>query len=413
MNKKLASFFVIFVQLIEIKLYGETLLVCGSDVLVPHQKASPINFGIASYNNSLRENADAWRLVNQRKELFSAYVGSMRNQPGYQDFIVELYNKIHSDYYFRKSLEYMPGFKGRTGFLDFIGDENKKIDEQRVEREKVCHFERAARERKEKQESEKKRQEELKKQQQEEAKRNEYKQYRLQAGQDELDCLVKKYQQKVNAYNYLGARELLCRYRKRVEVLREANIKVEQAHDYSSEIKYYQPFNDHYGEVFNYRYGTSLDKQLHEELCQTRSRILELSAKSFDNFHVRITVPMMSYYTALAKVQKSPTVAFNLADFADELTRVIARGIVVAGNAIATAGSSVVQIAETIDKANAAIESGLVQAAKTTLNPEHWKDMLRGVMDFWVYVSHESLKEERREQAMWAAALTGNTKHWH
>ena len=82
-----------------------------------------------------------------------------------------------------------------------------------------------------------------------------------------------------------------------------------------------------YAEVFNHRYGTQVDKVLHEELCDTRVKMRTLHSEYPDNFYLQHLTPVIHYYTALAKTQRDPTVAFSLSDFCNGLTRIVSGGI--------------------------------------------------------------------------------------
>ncbi len=83
-------------------------------------------------------------------------------------------------------------------------------------------------------------------------------------------------------------------------------------------------------EVFKYCYGTPLDKQLHQELYQTRISITKLHSEYHALTPIKTMTPVVYHFTALAKIQTDPTIAFNLADCCHHLTqglRTLASGV--------------------------------------------------------------------------------------
>mgnify|MGYP003976967355 CR=1 FL=1 len=60
------------------------------------------------------------------------YLNHIHNHTGYEKFILELHEKIHSNHHFRKSLRHMVGFDGKNGFADFVGREVGKIKQEQI-----------------------------------------------------------------------------------------------------------------------------------------------------------------------------------------------------------------------------------------------------------------------------------------
>ena len=61
-------------------------------------------------------------------------------------------------------------------------------------------------------------------------------------------------------------------------------------------------------EVFKYCYGTPLDKQLHQELYQTRISITKLHSEYHALTPIKTMTPVVYHFTALAKIQTDPTI---------------------------------------------------------------------------------------------------------
>ncbi len=79
--------------------------------------------------------------------------------------------------------------------------------------------------------------------------------------------------------------------------------------------------------VFSNCYGTALDKQLHEELCDTRITMMDLQSSYADNLQVRAFAPLIYQATAQAKTEQNIEKAFNLSDFSYDLVRIVAGGV--------------------------------------------------------------------------------------
>ena len=79
--------------------------------------------------------------------------------------------------------------------------------------------------------------------------------------------------------------------------------------------------------IFQNKYGTYLDCQLHKELCQARNTMRQLEYAYPKSAHVRTLAPVVYHYTIQAKTEKSLSTAFELSDFCHTITQVLISGI--------------------------------------------------------------------------------------
>jgi hypothetical protein len=118
-------------------------------------------------------------------------------------------------------------------------------------------------------------------------------------------------------------------YYQRAQALEETLRTKAACADYSAEVQQPGDSGDNV-EVFAHCYGTPLDKQLHQELCQTRTAITNLHSEYPALTPIKTITPVVYHFTALAKVQTNPTIAFNLADCCHHVTqglRTLASGV--------------------------------------------------------------------------------------
>ncbi len=104
------------------------------------------NFDFAIIQSIKAESLPAVLSNIERKDLFknyhlytcANYLNYIRNLCGYEEFIIDLHDKIHdnrNNHSFRKSLRWMTGFNGKTGFQNFIDQECERICKKRRDRE--------------------------------------------------------------------------------------------------------------------------------------------------------------------------------------------------------------------------------------------------------------------------------------
>ena len=184
-------------------------------------------------------------------------------------------------------------------------------------------------------------------------------------------------------------------YKKRLEVrVKAAEQTRKQSYkcfDYSSQVKH-PKFTDPYADVFNNCYGTALDKQLHEELCDTRITMMDLQSNYADNLQVKAFAPLIYQATAQAKVEKNIEKAFNLSDFSYDLVRIVTGGVRLMVLAIN-------------DPSIAA--HGIASGLKTTSNPQHWKDAGMGLLKSFVLLADEDGRQDSLTNSCLAAAVLG------
>ena len=225
------------------------------------------------------------------------YRDYIRSFPRYEDFILELCWKLENNYSFRKSLRYVDGFDGKYGFKGFISREAQKIREKRAEQEA-------------------RRQEVLRKQRLEETriKQEAWQHALIIDSPDVLAPLRDSYVKQQEVFQRAHDQELVDRYKQRIHALEETIKNNGKLFDYSKSVSRYK-FTDQYRIPFKHRCGTALDKQLHQELCATRAEIADLLVSHRDNFQIQDLYRVVNYFTALAKEEQNPVIAFNLSDF--------------------------------------------------------------------------------------------------
>jgi len=243
-------------------------------------------------SRNLFEYYHLYHIVNYRD-----YICSL---PGYDDFIQELNYKLEHDHSFRKSLRYLYGFDGKYGFKDFVRWEAQRIRDKQVEQVKQETY----------------RQELLHKQYLEEKRiKREAQEYALQLENvQELDALSARFAGQQKQGQHFCDQELLERYAQRICALNETIKNNGQLFDYSKKVAHFN-FTDPYRYVFKHCCGTVLDKQLHRELCDTRTRATKFLSYHNENFQIHDLCAIVNYFTALAKEERNPIIAFNLSDF--------------------------------------------------------------------------------------------------
>ena len=220
------------------------------------------------------------------------YFSYIQSFSEYENFILKLHEKIHCNHKFRKSLRYIPGFRGKNGFADFIGNEVNKIKNERTKKENA--------------KSEKIEQQ------------TEFRTLKLD-NKNNLNNISEEFCNS-NIIFLNSDQDLLDIYHKRSLALNKTLQENNKQFDYSKIVKNAK-FNDEYAEFFDYCYGTMLDKQLHEELCETRTKIIQLKLEYPKNINIKILSHTVNQFTALAKIQQNPEIAFGLSDFCYHLTK--------------------------------------------------------------------------------------------
>ena len=256
---------------------------------------SPADFNVI-FQKAPHEYEILGNLESLADQKFRVYARSLHC---YEDFMLWLQKRISGDKDFR-----VPGFKhsfstfGKTKseFHDFVNGEANRITRERAKREplKQEEAERAA-----------------------ELKRQREKQPRLSiTDYASFEALNASFIESHDNTN----QDLATRSQQRSDALKKTIANSGTCFDYSAQVSH-PTFTDPYADVFNNCYGTALDKQLHEELCATRTTIMELQSRHPHLIQVQTISPVIYHFTALAKEQTNPDVAFNLSDFCHHLTQ--------------------------------------------------------------------------------------------
>ena len=120
-----------------------------------------------------------------------------------------------------------------------------------------------------------------------------------------------------------GAHE---RFIARIAAIEQTRRQQGQCFDYASQVSRLD-YNDKYTVIFSQTYGTPLDCQLHKELCQTRSMMMQLERDFSQSYHVQIFAPIVHGLAAQAKTEQSPSKAFVLSDFCYDFAQIVAKGM--------------------------------------------------------------------------------------
>lgn len=167
--------------------------------------------------------------------------------------------------------------------------------------------------------------------------------------------------------------------------------------DYSDMIDGHPIFTDPEAHVFDQCNGTFIDKQLHQELCLTRTTMHQLLEINPGSARVQAFAPMIDHLTALIKQEQDLVNAFGLADYAHDLLQIIAGGI-----NILNAG---------IDYAEIGVDTtlrGMIRGVQTSLDPQHWKEMGLGLLELGVFFANEVAHIEAFDNAMISSVINNN-----
>jgi hypothetical protein len=335
--------------------------------------------------------------ANFADQNFRAYA---RTLSCYNSFILLVHRKIHSDNSFKKATENVPGFKFshslwskiKSGFHDFINAEADRIKREQ-ETARLQNIQREAKA--------------------EEARIAELKRYTLDlSNQSASTSLMRTFEKEHTIIQDNGNQALANRYQQRIEALKTTINSNYKMTDYSKAVKQHPVFTDQYAEVFTYCYGTALDKQLHEELCDTRTSALSITSQHRDNFNVQVIVPIINYYTSLSKVQKEAKHAFTLADFSHRLTQILSHGFALLVHAHGQQLEITQRDLQLEAAAIAKLGSIALKSAKQVVSPEYWKDLAVGTVALNLKIAYELEKIREYDDAL-ALAFVGKTQQWH
>jgi hypothetical protein len=143
--------------------------------------------------------------------------------------------------------------------------------------------------------------------------------------------------------------------------------------------------------TFQNTHGTYLDCQLHKELCHTRNKMHHLERTYAHNPHVQILAPVVYRYTAQAKNEHCPLVAFELSDFCHTITQVLEHGMHI------------------LYDASSAVGKGIIKGACDVATVEHWKGMATGAMQLGLLFADAIGQEDALHYAMVLTATSDNS----
>jgi hypothetical protein len=167
--------------------------------------------------------------------------------------------------------------------------------------------------------------------------------------------------------------------------------------DYSNMIDAHPIFTDIDAHVFDQCHGTFIDKQLHQELCLTRTTMHQLLEINPGSARVQAFTPMIDHLTALIKQEEDLANAFGLSDYAHDLVQIIAGGI----NILNTG----------IDYAEIGVDAtlrGMIRGVQNSFDLQHWKEMGLGLLELGVFFANEAADIEAFDNAMISSVVNNN-----
>jgi len=339
------------------------------------------------------------------------YLNHIRSRCGYEQFILNLHEKIHSKHKFRKSLRHMIGFNGRNGFTDFIGIEACRIKREQAARDLQVQ---EKREKKKKIENERQEKQVIERQNQQskesvdpknipELKNESYDwQHIPQEGQKEpihtsgeekqathlyhssestlednfknecvqrnLECLEQlswDWMDAVDKAREVGNETIAQRYEDRLAALEQTANNPNEIVKFSDEIKITEEISNNFlhSELFEDSQGTILEKQLHKELLETVATTIDLQKENPNDFFVTTNIPIIQHFAALSKVQENIAIAFNLSDFCYHMTQMVGGYAKMAMDVVKDAGEKALKSAAAVGRGAAVVGRGVTDGA--------------------------------------------------
>ena len=293
---------------------------------------------------------------------FPQFLSFVRTLSCYDTYMLALHDKIQHDKMFRKQTACMPYFaysfglrREKSGFHDFVNAEAQRImDAQKQQQILVAVQEKGNLD--------------------------------INAIQ-KIDCLLNNCAQRINNMLQGINRERLADRINAIDQTRKYN---GNCFNYASQVSHLK-LDACDEKVFQNTYGTHLDCQLHKELCQTRSTMRHLESTYSRDLRVQILAPVVYRYTAQAKNEKCPLVAFELADFCHTITQVLSQGMDVLYNA------------------SSAIGKGAWKGINDFASIERWQDMATGVLQLGLIFVNELGQEDALRYAMVLSATSHNS----
>jgi hypothetical protein len=329
---------------------------CGATVdKIYYTSWSPADFQRAFQNAT----DQAEILSNYPLYAFPHFLEFARTLPCYDAYILELNYKIQHDKNFKKQTANIPYFEYEfglrreiSGFHNFITAEAQRII--------AAQEQRAA---------------------------------QLRAQQQKLIVVEKKGVLQVNNLETLlhsctENNVITSRSAERIDAINQTQKNNAKSFDYSQQVAHLNA--DDPDAIFRNTFGTQLDCQLHKELCQTRSSMRHLERTYHNSPHVQILAPVVYRYTAQAKKESSPLVAFELSNFCHTITQVLAHGMHV------------------LYDASCAIGKGAWKGIDTVTSIEHWKGMVTGPAELALFFMNEMVQAEILQDIADQAVISGD-----
>lgn len=136
-----------------------------------------------------------------------------------------------------------------------------------------------------------------------------------------------------------------------------------------------------YADVFSCTYGTELDRQLHQELISIRFGTQLLERFFAQDIHIQIICPAIHKIAALSKQERDIQQAFQFSDFCSDLYDCLQYGINITY------------------KTSCALTKGVSNGVVTFLSPQHWHDMMTGMLHLGIFALDELSRQEAIDQA--------------
>ncbi len=284
------------------------------------------------FQHAFQHTSNANEILNQYQlYAFENFLTFARTLPEYEAYILALHKKIQSNKTFKKQTACMPYFSysfslrhETSGFHDFIAAEAQRIINIKKQtsiastRQTTCY-----------------------------------------ARYQDLDALADQCCQKLQTIAHKN--HFNNRLTERIDAINKTRNNNGLCFDYSSLVTHTHA-DDPDINIFQNRYGTYLDCQLHKELCQIRNEMRQLEYTYPNNAHINILAPTIYHYTAQAKIEQSLSIAFELSDFCHTITHVLANGM------------------QILHDASSAIGRGAQNAASNFVSVEHWQDIATGAL---------------------------------
>lgn len=315
---------------------------------------------------SVSDFEQVFKTISNQYEILSSYelyvypnfCAFARTLPCYKEFMLSLQENIKNNTVVKTNTACIPGFeysfswgKEKSGFHDFVNKEANNIRNNQTITQRPKHP-------------------------------------TLQINNPhKIDLLINKWSQVHNTNNI----SINKRLTERINAINTTRSQNGKCFNYSSRATHVNS-NDPDAKAFQNRYGTQLDCQLHTELCQTRNTMRNLEHTYSHNHYVEILAPVVYRYTAQAKNEQCPILAFELSDFCHTITQVLSHGMHI------------------LYDASSAVGKGAWKGTKDFASIEHWKNMATGTMQLGLLFADAIGQENALHYAIVLEATSDNSQ---